>query len=229
MSSPASIATTSARTIFWAWFILLNLFATGRALYKTYVEHLPTEPYQIIWAGGVGLVQLATAAILWRKSVELRRPPWLVFAGASLLLTMGEELTCFFLKTGIFKHLDEVSAPVLFTVATGLLWVSALGCFAAYRLLALRWHHALLLFGFAGYFLEAFPFQKLYRHVPLPILLGLYPPAVAWHYMLIGMLPLLLVRPQIEPMARWDHPAKWLLALLLPLAIPTLVVLTVLS
>jgi hypothetical protein len=207
----------------------VNLFATGRAVHLTYVEGRPTEPYQIWWAGAIGLVEIALAAWLLKTRPRIGGPAWLVFGACALVFAMAEELTCWWFRTGIFRHAGEVPAWVLFSVASGLLWMCALSGFLVYRLFDLRWHHALLLYGFSGFLLEAFPFQKLYRHVPLPILIGLFPPAVAWHYVLIGLVPFLLVKGEVEARRRWDHPVKWVLGLLVPLALPTLIVLTLLS
>jgi hypothetical protein len=216
------------RIVFWAWFVLVNLFATGRALYLTFGKNIPTEPYQIWWPGVVGIAELALAVGLLRWRARMPGPSWLIFSAAALLFCMAEELTCYLVRTGIFRHLGEVSTVVLFAVATSLLWLCALGGYACFRLLHLKWHQALLLFAFSGFILEAFPFQKLYRTVPLPILLGLFPPAAAWHYVLIGLIPFVLVRSDVESRARWDHPMKWIIGLVLPLAVPTIIVLTVL-
>jgi hypothetical protein len=214
------------QTVFWVWFVVVNVFFTGRALYLTLRDGAPTEPYQIWWAGAFGAVQLIVAVIVLRARWTLgARRPWLVFGGASLVLAMTEELTCYVLASGIFSGGGNTPVPVLFGVATVLVWIPALGGLAVYRLFQLRWHQALLLFAFSGYLQEAFLFT---RSEPLPILVGLIPPLAAWHYVLIGLFPFLLVRDRIEPTRRWDHPVKWIVGLLLPTAIPTLVHVTLL-
>jgi hypothetical protein len=217
------------RFLFALWFLLPNLFATGNAMWVNFVKGITKEPYQVWWAGLVGVLQLLAVVPVARSRRQCPGPPWLAFGLLSLLGCAAEEFTCYLVRTGIFKHMGKVPTPILFMVGTGLLWLCALGSYLIYVRFELKWHQALLLFAFSGFLLEAFPFQKLYRHIPLPILLGLFPPVVAWHYVLIGLFPYLLVRDRIESHPRTDHWIKWPLGLFFPLALPTVIVLTVLS
>jgi hypothetical protein len=217
-----------ARRVPAAWFVVVNLVATANAVYKNCIAGVHAETYQVYWAGAMGVAELVAARYVIRAKLRPKRHAWLWFAATALSFTLAEELTCFLVGTGIFKHRDEAPLVVLFAVGTGLIWLCALGGFAVFRWFRLRWYESLLLFAFAGALLEAFPFQKLYRHVPLPIVLGLICVAAAWHYVLIGLFPFWLASEEIESLDRWDHPLKWPLGVLIPMMPPTLVVLTLL-
>jgi len=140
---------------------------------------------------------------------------FLVIALGGVIL---EETLCFFLKVGIFEHpgnrIQQFLGP------TTALFLACFGGWIAYQRLELDLLSAVLLFGFAGYLLEAFPFQKLYRTVPPKLLYGAYPPIIAGHYILLMLPAYILVQPQIEEAPRWDHPLKWVFGLALPFIFP---------
>src|SRR3989338_6687954 len=94
------------RFLFWAWFILVNVFATSRAIYFTFCKGILTEPYQIWWAGAIGVLKLILGTLFFRSKLRVPGPPWLLFASSALFFSMAEELTCYLVKTGIFHHMD---------------------------------------------------------------------------------------------------------------------------
>lgn len=156
-------------------------------MYLTWAEGLREDPYQVWWVGVLGAPIGVLSYLLFRQT---RASPWtrghdVAFLAVGALGVAAEELTCLLLRVGAF---DEPGNRVA-QFASGFtgLYLSVVGAWVGLRWVALSPRVALIIYGFCGWFIEAFPFQKLYRSVPWPLLLGLFPPVVALHFILMTL------------------------------------------
>lgn len=209
--------------LFAAWFLGLNLVATINALIATVKRGSKGhDAYQAWWVGICGPVIVVIALISHYSGTSVPGPPLIVFLAVALVTIPLEEAIAWKLKIGAFQSPGRVFDQ--FSMAFIGLFLASAGAYVAYFRLELNLVSAILLFGFAGYLLEVFPFQKLYRVVPPRLLYGAYPPIVAGHYILLLLPAYVLAQSEVEGTSRWDHPLKWVLGLGLPFLFPGLVV-----